>query len=303
MFDSVARQELEEMLGYERFVLIDCRRRLEEAHGHVEPLEIIIHDQGPHDLNLKLVDTFGGGSTIEVYDQLKGLLFSAAYKILDMMIEWTLRENGMPPDKWRFSDKVSWLARPNLSFPDFLGTDSQLQEVLTSCYRRFLPFRNAMTHGQWGELKNGALHFDFVDRGGHHAMIFTSDQVMAWVEAVSQIASMLIVPALATPKAISAAKRNLDLIQIHHGEALFSIPEPRTFHVVRRREATSPFLVDLKRIHSIAETQAQGQPYEVQLRIEQGLEGNRKCWEIPPENIPANDFLLDAAWDRFKVIP
>jgi len=43
--------------------------------------------------------TVGRAATEEIYEQLTGLLFSAGYKILDMIIEWSLRENGMPPDK------------------------------------------------------------------------------------------------------------------------------------------------------------------------------------------------------------
>jgi len=153
-------------------------------------------------------------------------------------------------------------------------------------------------------MKNGALHFDFTDNQGvRHTMILTSAQVMAWVDAVSRVASMLLLPATAAPKRIHAVKRSLDLLQTQHRGALFAIPEPRPFCVIRRTEPVLPFTVDIKRIRSIVEEQALGKSYEIELRIEQGTEGNRTTWEIPPDAISTSDFLLDAAWDRFRVNP
>src|SRR6266516_717042 len=164
MFDAASKQQLEEMLGYERFVLDDCIRRLERIHGRDEPQKLIIPDDATCILELSAHISISGPTVVAIYEQLTGLLFSSAYKVLDMIIEWTLRENGMPATVWQFSGKVAWLTRPNITFPDFLGTDAQLNGVLQQCYQRFLPFRNAMTHGQWGEFKNGALHFDFTDK-------------------------------------------------------------------------------------------------------------------------------------------
>ena len=304
MFDAKSKQQLEEMLGYERFVLADCVRRLEEAHGQVEALKLTINDDAKYEMHLSINSSFSGGVVVSAYEQLTGLLFSAAYKILDMIIEWTLQENGMPATVWQFSGKVTWLARPNITFPDFLGTDPQLVGVLKNCYQHFLPCRNAMIHGKWGEMKNGALHFDFTAKSGmQHTATFTSSQVMAWVEAVSQIASMLLAPATVTAKSINAVKRKLDLLQPHHAGAIFSIPEARPFRVVRRTEAASPITVDMQLIRSVVEKQALGKPYEIELRIESGKEGNRDCWEIPPENVPTNDFRLDPTFDRYKVNP
>lgn len=164
--------------------------------------------------------------------------------------------------------------------------------------------RNAMTHGKWGEMSTGALNFDFVDRKGvAHRATFTSPQVMAWVEAVSQIASMLLVPATATAKSIKAVKRKLNLLQPHHGGAFFLPPGLRSFRVVRRTEVAAPVMVDMQNIRLRVEQHSTGKPYEIELRIESGKEGNRDCWEIPPEHIPTSDFLLDSTFDCFKVNP
>ena len=302
MFDALARNELEEMLGYERFAIGECVRQMEIEYGHTDPFNIVIHDTKQSEYSLTFHDSYGCGGAAQAYKQLSGLLFIIGFKILDMIIEWMLRENGMPDDKWRFSDKLKWLGRTNLVFPGFLGTEIQLRNVLLSCYQRFLPYRNAMTHGQWGQVKDGALHFDFKDvKGIQQTMILSFKQVMAWVQAMSQVSSMLVAEDADAHRAIKTTKRNLDLIQTEHGGALFSISLPCEFRVVRRTISDTEFMVDMKRIRSEIEKHSGGRLYEIQLRVERSDEGKENVWEIPPELVPIDDFLLDRAWDRFKV--
>jgi hypothetical protein len=304
MFDAASKLELKEMLGYERFVLDDCIRRVGRIHGKDDAQKLIINDDVTCIIEITLSDCISDSAILAVYEQLAGLLFSTAYKVIDMIFEWTLRQNGETKPVLNFTEKVDRVTRPSIIFPDFLLTDIQLNEVLQQCYKRFLPYRNAMTHGKWGEINSGTLNFDFTDRTGlRHTMKFTSIQLMAWVDTASQIASMLLVPATVTVKSMKAVKRKLNILQPHHGGTFFVSPGLRSFQVVRRTEAVIPFMVDMQNVRLRVEQQALGKPYEIELRIESGNEGNRDCWEIPPENVPIGDFLLDSTFDRFKVNP
>lgn len=59
MFSTMARLELEEMLGYERFVLSECGDAIRTQQGKSSPTRIIINDAEPHSFLLSVEDTIG----------------------------------------------------------------------------------------------------------------------------------------------------------------------------------------------------------------------------------------------------
>ena len=93
MFNTTARMELEEMLGYERYVLKACKDAIRQSRGVCGPTTIVIPDEGPNQICLHIEDTLGDTGA-KMTHQITPLIFAAAYKLLDMVVEWTIRGNG-----------------------------------------------------------------------------------------------------------------------------------------------------------------------------------------------------------------
>jgi hypothetical protein len=301
MFDANARLQLEETVGYERYVIETCLREERERHGTASPMAFVFGDKNPYTAKLELCERVTlGGSKVGFPSTLSPLLFCAGYKILDMIVEWVIRENGSQCP-WPFSQKVALLASKPLKFPDFLNTDSRLRDIAVACYTNLIELRNAITHGHWGRNKGGELNFDFMNKKNNRIQkVVTLSEVKASGEAIASIASFLINPSLVTPSALDALRVKCNEFGNLHGKAPFSISIPHLFKVIRETH-TSPFTVDVKRIRTEVEKQTFGQPYGFSLRIEVGEEGQRAVWEIPPEVVPQNDFELDATWDKYKL--
>jgi len=167
MFDANSRAELDEALGYERFVLKSCADSIRQSHGVSGPISLIIPDEVPNQIGVMLADTFGdtgAGMTLKM----SPLIFSAAYKLLDMAIEWIIHENGIACP-FQFSKKIAIIdTTPNLAYPDFIQSDPAMRDVLVGLFKEALPYRNAITHNKWGENIDGDLHFGFHGRNGQH---------------------------------------------------------------------------------------------------------------------------------------
>src|SRR5262249_2252606 len=126
MFDATARVELEEALGYERYVLQACNDAIRMSRGVCGPTKLVIPDEGPNQVWLHITDCIGDTGA-EMTSRITPLIFSAAYKLLDMVVEWIIRENGLACP-FPFTKKVEILDNtPHLTYPAFLQTDLPLR--------------------------------------------------------------------------------------------------------------------------------------------------------------------------------
>src|SRR3954468_20901087 len=96
-YDSTSRSNLEEKLGYERFVLKEAVGVHMRYIGVESPLEIVINDAPPPEMRLTMNDYMDASGQIEVIRSMAPLIFVAAFKVCDMVIEWVLEENGRSP--------------------------------------------------------------------------------------------------------------------------------------------------------------------------------------------------------------
>lgn len=302
MFDTTARTELEEMLGYERYILKACNDAIRQSRGVCGPTTIVIPDEGPNQICLDMTDTLcdtGAGMT----HRMCPLIFATAYKLLDMVVEWTIRENGMNCP-FAFDRKVRIIDNtPSLVYPDFIAGDEALRDVLIGLFKAALPYRNAITHNKWGKNVDGDLHFDFHKNGQHYTAVFRFDTILALAEATSLLGDLLVNPS-ADPNKLNTMKWLLDRLTALHGKPAFDVGQPRYFHIIRQtqRAGTAPVVIDLTRVRSFVGQQASSTPVVYDLTVEANSATGTEAWEILSADMPSGDSLnLDAKWDSFRV--
>ena len=161
MFLGPARSELEEHLSYERFVLNRCNSLLRGSEGFGELVELTFDDSFARQLHMDVQMTLGGGGVAAFIEQLSPLLFTTSFKLIDMVVEWIITENGITCP-WKFWQKKQIINNQQLTYPDFLDTDAHLRSVVLGFFNRLSEHRNAIVHGSWGQIVNGDLSFDFI---------------------------------------------------------------------------------------------------------------------------------------------
>lgn len=302
MFDANARTELEEMLGYERYLLKACNDAIRQFRGVCGPTTIVISDEGPNQLCLHIKDMIGDTGAGMTH-RMSPLIFAAAYKLLDMVVEWTIRQNGRAC-QYPFAKKLKIIKNsPPLDYPDFIGADAALQDVLVGLFEGALPYRNAITHNKWGKNVEGDLHFDFHKNDQHYTETFNFDTILALAEAMSLLGDLLVNP-LVDPDKLNTMKWLLDRLTPLHGKPAFGITQPCHFQVVRKtqRVGTALVVIDLVRIRSVVDQQAGQASASYDLTIEADSATGVEAWEIRSADLPSGDNLnLDAQWDSFRV--
>lgn len=302
MFDATARTELEEMLGYERYILKACNDAIRQSRGVCGPTTIVIPDEGPNQICLHIEDTIGDTGAGMTH-RMSPLIFAASYKLLDMVIEWIIRENGLNCP-YPFAQKVAIIDNtPSLVYPDFIRADAALRAVLVGLFKTALPYRNAITHNKWGKNVDGDLYFDFHKNGQHYTAVFKFDTILALAEAMSLCGDLLVNPPADLNK-LNTMKWLLDRLTALHGKPAFGITQPRYFHIIRRtqRAGTAPVVIDLTRVRSVVGQQAGQAPAVYDLTVEADSATGVEAWEIPSADLPSGESLnLDARWDSFRV--
>jgi hypothetical protein len=303
MFDGLSRNQLDERLGYERFVLDACETMVRKAKGISSAGEVVISDNHSLKATMHVADYFGSDHGAKMVAEMSALLFVAAYKTLDMIIEWVIVENeGSCP--WRFSEKLQIVnsTAKTLKYPDFLDTDIQLQMVLRGFYNLLQNYRNAITHGRWGEVQEGALIFDFDKDGILYRMTIPFQSLLDFIALVSLLAHLLVRPTQQTSYRIATLRWLCDRTATLHGEAVLNISQPSFYEVIRETAAPSlPVSISLADIrHKL--TQLGGDPNPIfDLRVEGVYGGRTFNWTIPADSVPTTDELvLDPAWDSFR---
>ena len=293
MFDANSRLELEEALGYEKYVLAAaCEAIRKERGSGSSPAVITIPDDGRTVLGLQFESNLGDTGT-GMTRHMSPLVFVAAYKLLDMLVEWTLRENQVS-FRFPFSDKLRAITTtPNLVFPDLLENDPQLREVVIGLYGGALPMRNAIIHNKWGTNTEGNLNFDFVHSTHRTQIIIHLEVVLALAEAMSLIGELL-VGGYHDQLKLLTLKWLLDKCQQLHEKSQFDIGQPRYFRVIRQTATpgAGPVHVDLGRIRQVVAKQALNDPAIFDLRVEATSPSGLQVWEIPAESLPAGDEMI-----------
>ena len=83
------------------------------------------------------------------------LVFVTTFKLLDMLLEWVLAQNGKP-STYRFVQKIGELKGP-VVFPQLIETRTWLRERLIALYEQLEPLRGTIIHDRHFKTTGGTL--------------------------------------------------------------------------------------------------------------------------------------------------
>ena len=250
------------------------------------PLSFEIGDSPPIKVTVGIHEIVGASAGADVVRELAPLLFSAAFKVLDMVIEWCLVENGVSPHRSFFSfvEKIrQYRSGAIVTWPDFLGADAHLQYVIGETYEFVRPKRNAIVHGSWGMIQSGELSFDFQyidDLDPSRPTRHDTDHVnlgvnSSFCEFASFLFDRMVDPSKQLASDAATLKRMANSFQQLHHQPLQALPDQRFYRVIRK---TSQDFIDVTAIIDRAlKPQAGSASIVFDLEIERGNEH----WIVP----------------------
>ncbi|RTT13491.1 hypothetical protein DY954_07595 [Pseudomonas aeruginosa] len=165
VFDEEALSRLAERTEYEAWLLEEVYTLVEQELFFNWPDAVVY----PLDTSQAQYYRYGRGNII-LGDWRPGflnagapLVFVSTFKLLDMLIEWILEENGMP-STFRFQEKLKKLNDSPI-FPQFIETRSWLKERLIGLYGSLEPLRGTIIHNKSFSTQDGSLRVSSTKRG------------------------------------------------------------------------------------------------------------------------------------------
>jgi hypothetical protein len=158
--EELLRQHFADDTGYERLVLVTVVDPNKPPPGVVFATNDI-RGNGPTRLGRGIYDSSSAGAVESFAARFRPLAFGAAYKIVDFVIEMTMRLNGepCPRGRWTFTEKKAFTGR---GVPARLP--APLDAVVTShwprvaqLYATFNEYRHAVVHRRTHLEPNGEL--------------------------------------------------------------------------------------------------------------------------------------------------
>jgi len=101
------------------------------------------------------------------------LVFMTAFKLLDMLIEWVLTQNGKA-STYKFAEKIKAL-NGAVQFPTLVETRPWLRERLCALYEQMLPLRGTIIHDRHFKSASGSLEISST-KGGTVGPVVTIDE-------------------------------------------------------------------------------------------------------------------------------
>lgn len=149
--DLSARTEYETWLLEAVYEIVDQRLAVEEVDELVYP-----PDGGlPRQTKYASVHIAIGDWRREFLQAGAPLVFVTAFKLLDMLIEWVLAQNGKTPT-YRYVEKIRALKEP-VRFPALIETRTWLRERLIALYEQLEPLRGTIVHARHFKTASGTL--------------------------------------------------------------------------------------------------------------------------------------------------
>lgn len=288
---------LNEMLGYEKWVLKESVLAMEKYRGLESDSTITFQEDGLKIHQLQLHDELGANKRVEVLEKLSPLLFVTSYKIIDMLFEWILIYNCKQVP-WKFKEKRELYKKldkqSNLSYPPLLCKEKEITDTLFELYRNLSIYRNKVIHGNWGRIDNGDLLFSFEYKKKKYKKKYSFKDVMNFAEVTSLIAELLTDKPEDSAEVIITIKYLLDSIKIMHQGSLFNISKPRHYRV--KYEVFERKIVDIKNITQYLSDQTFNHPFTFKLLVT----SQTKRWEFPWEVVKNFDSInLEDNYDNF----
>ena len=292
IYDDEARQKLLDKLDYELWLLNQLA-------------EYQIFDGGTDIATLKIrsgeLDTTILDSGEELVTSLQltiaitPLVFTASYKILDMIFEWILEENHsvgkIKKVPWPFKDKLDLLKdKSKLQYPPLFTTKKYLHSYSEALFRQLLPYRNEIVHNKAFCVANGQLILSS-SKNKHIGLTLSRTQLGCLVRFVVALARALAGVIEVNAHMDRLLKYHLDALKTAHGLKAFKQKKPLLvnveFEVSKRCDS---FPVNLKQIRDKVSAKFPIQDVVFNLTV-QVVDGENLVakWDFKEEDVPTLD--------------
>jgi hypothetical protein len=122
---------------------------------------------GGKTISVTLTETLGAESREEILHSLRPLAFGAAYKVLDLLVEYVLRANGAPTGRLSFAYKAKAAKQRPAVLPVPLDAHPDLWDRIAALYKAYDDARHAVTHRKAGATAQGDLEIWATHRYRH----------------------------------------------------------------------------------------------------------------------------------------
>ncbi len=221
-----ATAQFEDGTAYETLVLTSLAHARElEMGGATEVRDDI---RGTSKAYVRGMSEHLGGSTARAaVEPFRGLVFAAAYKVLDLAVELTMVLNKTPQPGWRWTfvqkQKYARSTPAPKKLPAPLDSAPALWGRFTVLYDRFLEPRHAVVHNRIEQDASGNIQP--YDPQGRPITAIGADDVEAFALAVHELREA-IVSGTSDQRRLNAASWHLDALRHIHGLAPLGAEQP-----------------------------------------------------------------------------
>jgi hypothetical protein len=291
-------QDFADDTAYERLVLVTVVDPNKPPPGVVFATNDI-RGNGPPSLGRGIYDSSSAGTVESFAARFRPLAFGAAYKIVDFVVEMTMRLNGepCPRGRWMFAAKRAFTGRgvpARLPAPlDAAATSHWLR--ITQLYATFNEYRHAVVHRRTHLEPNGEL--TGVDQTGAALPPITVTEQDAFSRYATALSEALI-EATVNQRRLNAMAWYLDARDSHHGCGVLGATEPGTV-IVKVIDDLQPsssdhWNLDGARLH--AHLRGQGlHPTDADAELHAADEGHDVIYGAHVEEVPDATVDVDPA--------
>jgi hypothetical protein len=165
----------------------------------------------------------GGAAREELVRSLRPLVFGAAYKVLDLLVEHVLRADGAGPGRLTFQRKSAILARRPSQLPVPLDSHPDLWDRLAEIYKALQEARHAVTHRRAQATAEGDL--EIYDDRRQISDTVASHEISCFAAAVHAMAELLI-DGQTDARRFNIVAFYLNVLQPRHGLAFLIATDP-----------------------------------------------------------------------------
>lgn len=295
MYDHKSQQKLLDKLDYELWLLNQLAEYQQVFDGgtDIETFKIRSGELGA-EIGIKLTDTFSPIPS-QLTIAMTPLVFTASYKILDMIFEWILEENhsagNIKKVPWGFQDKLKLLkGKAKLQSPPLFTTKKYLHSYSEALFRRLLPYRNEIVHNKAFSVANDQLILAS-SKNKNIGLTLSRTQLGCLVRFVVALARALAGVIEVDAHRDSLLKYHLDSLTTAHELKAFKQRKPILINVeLEVSKRCGSFPGNLKQVRDEVRTQFPTQDVVFNLTV-QTVDGENLIakWYFKEEDVPTSD--------------
>ncbi|MDE2743046.1 MAG: hypothetical protein OXI58_15745 [Gemmatimonadota bacterium] len=293
IYDDEARQKLLDKLDYELWLLNELTEyQIFDGGTDITTFKIrsgesraeVILDSGE-----ELV------TSSQVIAAMTSLVFTASYKILDMIFEWILEENHrvgkIKEVPWRFTDKSDFLKdKSKLQYPPLFTSQKYLYSYSEALFHRLLPYRNEIVHNNAFSVCNDQLILS-TSKNKNIGLTLSRSQIGCLVRFVVALARALAGVIEVDVHRDGLLRYHLDSLRTVHGLEALKQKKPLLVNVeLEVPKRCGSFLGNLKQVRDKVRTLFPTQDVFFNLTV-QAVDGDNLIakWYFKEEDVPTLD--------------